>query len=133
MAREVNNTQPYQDKIVKLIPTETFLAYMVLNGIIPADNAKIGILVVSIILLVLTPLYLWRISRVTNGAQLVVTAFSFVVWVYALGNGPFTAWGIYQPYIASIVLILWTLIIPVIVNPKDQDNPVISPANTTSK
>jgi hypothetical protein len=120
MPREVNDTQAYQDKIVKLIPTEIVGAYMVLAGIIPASSAKVGTLVVSIALLILTPLYLWRISKVTNVVQLVVTTISFAVWVYSLG-GPFAAWGIYQSYIASIVLILWTLIIPVVVTAQPQD------------
>ena len=120
MPREVNDTQAYQDKIVKLIPTELVGAYMVLAGIIPASSAKVGTLVVSIALLILTPLYLWRISKVTNVVQLVVTTISFAVWVYSLG-GPFAAWGIYQSYIASIVLILWTLIIPVVVTAQPQD------------
>ncbi len=34
MPREVNNTQPYTDKLVKLIPTEIVGAYMVLAGMI---------------------------------------------------------------------------------------------------
>ena len=120
MPREVNDTQSFQDKVVKLIPTEIVGAYMVLAGIIPASSAKVGTLIVSAVLLVLTPLYLLRISKVTNVVQLAVTSASFVVWVYSLG-GPFAAWGIYQPYIASIVLILWTLVIPLVVSPKAQD------------
>lgn len=120
MPREVNDTQAFQDKIVKLIPTEIVGAYMVLAGIVPASSAKVGTLVISIILLILTPLYLRKISKVTNVSQLVVTTISFAVWVYSLG-GPFAAWGIYESYIASIVLILWTLIIPLMVSPQKQE------------
>jgi hypothetical protein len=123
MPREVNDTQSFQDKVVKLIPTEIVGAYMVLAGIIPAGSTKIGTLIVSAVLLVLTPLYLLRVSKVTNVSQLVVTSISFIVWVYSLG-GPFAAWGIYQPYIASIVLILWTLVIPLVVSPQAQDRAV---------
>jgi hypothetical protein len=97
MPREVNEKQSFQDKIVKLIPTEIVGAYMVLAGIIPAQSTKVWTLVISIALLVLTPLYLWRMSGVTNKAQLVVTTISFAVWVYSLG-GPFAAWGLYQPF-----------------------------------
>jgi hypothetical protein len=116
VAREVNDKQTYQDKVVKLIPTEIVGAYMVLAGIIPANSTKVWTLVISIALLVLTPVYLWRMSGVTNKVQLMVTTISFAVWIYSLG-GPFAAWGLYQPFISSILLILWTLTIPVMVSP----------------
>ena len=39
MAREVNNEQPFQDKVVKLIPTEIVGAYLVIMGIIAPASA----------------------------------------------------------------------------------------------
>ncbi len=39
MPREVNTTQAYADKIVKLVPTEIVGAYMVLAGIIGISPA----------------------------------------------------------------------------------------------
>jgi hypothetical protein len=119
MPREVNKTQTYQDKIVKLIPTEIVGAYMVLAGIIPAPYVKLWTLIISIVLLIFTPLYLWRVSGVANTAQLIVSTISFAVWVYSLG-GPFAAWGLYQPFISSVILVLWTVAIPVIVYPQKQ-------------
>src|SRR6185503_3357682 len=128
MAREVNATQPYTDKLVKLIPTEIVGAYMVLASIlgygpaaggptaapagaqamIPDSELKpILIKIVFAILLVLTPIYLRFISKVTNRTQLLVTTLSYVVWVYTLG-GPFVAWKIYHALIASVVLVLWS-------------------------
>ena len=74
------------------------------------------IVVVSIVLLLLTPLYLWRVSKVTNGIQIAVTTLSFVVWVYTLG-GPFVVWGIYHSIIASVVLVLWSAIIAPLITP----------------
>ena len=141
MAREVSETQPFQDKLVKLIPTEIVGAYMVLAGMLgfappttgtnvpaaaetataavtavttanPDLNATL-IVVVAVILFVLTPLYLWRVSKVTNGIQIAVTTFSYVVWVYTLG-GPFVVWKIHYPLIASVVLVLWSVIAPLI-------------------
>ncbi len=72
--------------------------------------------VVFFILLVLTPIYLWRVGSVTNIIQLVVTTISFIVWVYTLG-GPFVVWKIFYPLISSIILVLWSLITPLIVPP----------------
>ncbi len=126
MPREVNPSQSYADKVVKLVPTEIVGAYMVLAGTIgfssaataaPTDSVPVVLIhVVFFLLLVLTPLYLWRITRVTNVVQLVVTTLAFVLWVYTLG-GPFVFWGMYHPMIAAVSLTLWSLIIPVIVRP----------------
>jgi hypothetical protein len=130
MAREVNATQPFANKLVKLIPTEIVGAYMVLAGIlgyasgvtpaaqqIPDPELKaILIQAVFFALLVLTPLYLWRIGRVSNLVQLVVTTISYVIWVYTLG-GPFVVWGIYHSVIGSVVLVLWSVITPLLVSP----------------
>ena len=126
MAREVNTTQSYADKAVKLVPTEIVGAYMVLAGIIgvnptsasaPLDSlSKVLIQVVFFVMLVLTPLYLWRVSGVTNIVQLIVTTLAFIIWIYTLG-GPFSVWGIYEPKVAALLLTLWSTIIPIIVRP----------------
>lgn len=119
MAREIKETQKYKDRLLKLIPSEIVAAYMVLSGIIPSDSAKWGTLIVFIALLVLVPFYLKRIQNVQRNSQLMVTAISFVVWVYSLG-GPFEVWGLYKPWIGSIILVLWTLTMPLVVNPQPQ-------------
>jgi hypothetical protein len=126
MAREVNTTQSYSDKAVKLVPTEIVGAYMVLAGIIgidatsgaaPTDSlSKILIQIVFFVLLVLTPLYLWKMSGVSNVVQLIVTTLAFIIWIYTLG-GPFAVWGIYEPKIAALILTLWSLVIPIVVRP----------------
>ena len=126
MPREVNDTQSYADKVVKLVPTEIVGAYMVLAGIIgvssasptaPADSlSKILIQVCFFALLVLTPLYLWRVSGVSNIVQLIVTTLAFILWIYTLG-GPFAVWGIYEPKVAALLLTLWSFAVPVIVRP----------------
>jgi hypothetical protein len=130
MAREVNATQPFANKLVKLVPTEIVGAYMVLAGMLgyaygttpaaqqmPDPELKaILIQVVFFSLLVLTPLYLWRIGRVSHLVQLVVTTISYVIWVYTLG-GPFVVWGLYHSVIGSVVLVLWSVITPLLVSP----------------
>ena len=117
MAREIREVQDYQDRLLKLIPSEIVGAYMVLQGIIPAAQAKWATTVVSGILFLLTPLYLNRLQNVQRISQLLVTTVSFAVWVYSLG-GPFQYWGWYQSWLGSVVLILWTLIVPLLVNPQ---------------
>ena len=135
MARQVNDTQPYQDKLVKLIPTEIVGAYMVLAGMLgfsPAETSSLNfavaqpnpdtelkallIQIVFFFLLVFTPVYLKKFGKVSNVVQLVVTSISYIVWIYTLG-GPFVVWGIHYALVGSVVLVLWSLVIPVFVKP----------------
>jgi hypothetical protein len=120
MAREIRSVESYRNKLLKLIPSEIVAAYMVIIGIIPKNYAKWGTLIVAIILLILTPFYLKMLEKVTSNVQVVFCSLSFVVWIYSLGGmgGPFMHWNIYQPWIGSVVLILWTLMIPMFVKPK---------------
>lgn len=123
MSRQVNQTQPYADKLVKFIPSEIIASYMVISGILgfSADvatthdeSAILGIKIVFFVLLALTPLYLWKVSKVTSIPQMILSTVSFAIWVYTLG-GPFSSavWNIYNGNYASIILILWTLIVPI--------------------
>lgn len=108
--------------MLKLIPTEIIAAYMAVHGIFQGQVIELGGSDVTrfvgwtvfFVLLVLTPLYLVKIHNVRGRTQLVLTTLSFVVWVYTLG-GPFQMVGWYQPQIASCVLVLWTLAIPLAV------------------
>lgn len=124
MARTIRPNQQYKDKLLKLIPSEIVAAYMVIHGILhgpvaQAHTIQIGqtdltapvAWIVFAVLFVLTPVYLARIHHVTRISQLALTTASFAVWVYTLG-GPFQLAGWYHPQIASVLLVLWTLIIP---------------------
>jgi hypothetical protein len=119
MARQIKPAENYREKLLKLIPSEIVAAYMVLMGIIPTENpnsARWWTLIISLVLLILTPFYLKRFERVANNAQVAFCSLSFIVWVYSWGGGgPFALWNTYDPKIASIVLILWTLVIPLFV------------------
>lgn len=119
MPREIKTDQKYRDKLLKLIPSEIIAAYMVISGLIPESKAKWGLLIVSVVLLVLVPFYLRKIHDVQPIPQIIFTALSFVVWVYTLG-GPFKLWGLYEAWIGSVVLVLWTLLIPLVVKAKTQ-------------
>ena len=104
MARQIKTNEEYRGRLLKLIPTEIVAAYMVLQGMIPQDK-KWGFIVVSVVLLILTPFYLKIMEKVKGNLQVIVSTVSFAVWVYSLG-GPFVHFGLYEPWIASIILIL---------------------------
>jgi len=140
MSRSLTDENPYQDKLLKLIPTEIVGAYMFLSGVVsggPESAAQTSnvvddnlIYIVFFALLALTPLYIWRVSHVTNIPQVIVTTISYIVWVYTLG-GPFSVWGIYSPAAGSVFLVIWTLAMPLLV-PADHQQPQPPPAPAAS-
>lgn len=118
MAREVKVNQDYKSKLLKLIPSEIVAAYVVIEGIIPDERKYIGTLIVSLILLALVPLYLRKIYRVRRLGQHIFVMMAFVVWIYSLG-GPFKYWDIWEAWIGSSLLILYTLTIPLFYKPAE--------------
>jgi hypothetical protein len=137
MAREINETQPYSDKLVKFIPTEIVGAYMMLAGFLgfgpgasalPAEKVDDALIqVVFFFLLALVPAYLWVVSGVRHVVQIIVATLSFVVWVYSLG-GPFELWGFHNPVVASVILVLWTLVPPLFISATPQAGSLSAPS-----
>ncbi|MBI5325636.1 MAG: hypothetical protein HZB41_10270 [Ignavibacteriae bacterium] len=117
MAREINNVQPYQNKVVKLIPTEIVGAYMVLTGMIPPSYTKLWYFIISIILFILTPLYLRKFTGVKHKIQLIAASLSFLIWTYSINGGLVNYWDLYNAPVASIIMVLWTLLIPLVIKP----------------
>jgi hypothetical protein len=118
MAREVKVNQDYKSKLLKLIPTEIVAAYIVIEGIIPDNRKFIGTLIVSIILLILVPFYLRNIYKVKRVGQHIFVMTAFIVWIYSLG-GPFKHLDLWEAWIGSTLLILYTLTIPLFYKPAE--------------
>lgn len=120
MAREVTTSDSYLELVSKLIPGEIVAVYLAVQSLLVGLDQRV-IWAVIAFLFVLTPVYLLRLGGVTRIAQAIFSGLSFLVWVYAVA--PATILGpIYNPQIASIVLILWTLLIPLVV-PKSPEGP----------
>ena len=118
MAREIKSYNHYKDRLLKLIPTEIVAAYLVIEGMIPEEGPRAAwvSLVSALVLLILIPFYLRQTMSVRRTGQVVFTMISFVVWVYSFG-GPFAFYGLYVGYIGSILLVIWTLLIPLLYKP----------------
>ncbi len=108
----------YKDKLLKHIPAEAVAAYVTLDGIIRSSaegsGLKVGLWVAFAVGLVGTPLYLSRLQGVTSRVQLLVSTVSFAIWVFAVG-GAFALYSWYQPWIASVVLVGFTFLIPALI------------------
>lgn len=113
MAREIRQENPYMTKLLKLIPSEIIAAYLVIVGFIPDgyEQKKLILIIISVALLILIPFYMGKLQDVKLFSQKLLAMVSFVVWLYTLG-GVFVELGIYEAFIGSIILVFWTLLIP---------------------
>lgn len=113
MARSIESDRgSFLEVLLKLIPSEIIAVHVFIQGVMPRLFAPT--LVVFLLLAGITPLYLRQAMGVRSRPQLVVSTLSFVVWVYALGQGPFrflrAPW--WEPWYGSVLLALWTLVPP---------------------
>jgi hypothetical protein len=100
--------------LLKLIPSEIIAVFIFLQGVLP--DRLIPHLVISLLLVALTPLYLYTAMGVRSGGQLAVSTLSMAIWIYALGQGPvrFLNAPLYEPWYGSVILAIWTLIPPML-------------------
>lgn len=109
-------------QILKYIPAEIVAAFIAIDSIFRSVTATPPMYVqwiVFIVLVIATPLYLWRVTYDENlntaKGQMVVGIIAFIVWVYTIG-GPFTSFDWYnaQSYWGSIGIAICTVAFPII-------------------
>jgi hypothetical protein len=118
MARTVNTADTYMSRVLKYIPSEIVMAYVAVEGVLrasygPSNGRETLLWITLAILTLLTPLWLWRVMRVRHLPQVFVSTLSVPVWLFALG-GPFEYLAWYRPALGSVVLPIYTLIVPII-------------------
>ena len=118
MSRAIDSHTTYFERVAQLIPAEVVAAHLTIQGLVysqirirdSAIEASAGVL------LVLLPFYLRRLG-VTNKKQIFLTMGSFIVWVLAVSLPVHQRSGV-DPLVGSIILILWTAVIPVFAAPQ---------------
>ncbi|HEX8015360.1 MAG TPA: hypothetical protein VF465_09005 [Flavobacterium sp.] len=129
MAREIKAADPqledaapndFKDRLIKLIPAEIIAAYITISGLIigfaksdsNADKSNL-LWIIILVLMILTPVYLVKVSRVSKKGQLMFSTIGFLVWAFATAS-PYTneILGFSYELITSVILILYTLFIP---------------------
>ncbi len=109
----------YVTKVIKYIPAEIVAAFVTVDGVLRSVQAipKFVGWMVFLVLLVLTPLYVWRVTsdpaKPPATGQIVVATISFFLWVFALG-GPFNHLSWYLPAYGAIVLPIYTVLVPIV-------------------
>lgn len=107
----------YSDRLFKYIPAELVAGYIfalrMMEKLTEAGETRVLQWGLFAIFLILTPLYLWRVQKVQKVIQHIISAFSFVVWVFALG-GPFAMCSWYNPVYGAVLLPVFTLAVAIV-------------------
>ena len=107
----------YLDRLLKMVPGEGVGAYLVGSGIIPVD-LPIGLVAWTIVCLIGVILIKAfgtadaRNNLPPDWIHVAISGVAFLIWVYTLG-GPFAAFGLYVPFVGSLLAIVWTYFLPI--------------------
>ena len=115
MPRQILTEDNYRDKLIKLIPAEIVAAYLFLQTLLASQGGTVAWIVIAL-LFVGTFFYLRILGNVEKWPQLIFSSLTFLVWVYSIAPETILG-GIYNPSLATIILVLWTLLIPFFVKP----------------
>ena len=117
MRRAIDSQTTYLDRVVQLIPSEIVAAHLTIQGLVYSQIRirDIAIEISAVVLLVVLPFYLQRLG-VTSKKQIFLTMGSFVAWILAVSLPVHQRFGL-DPIWGSIILILWTVVIPVLAIP----------------
>lgn len=108
----------YRDRLIKYIPADVVAIYLSLLALIKTANPdKTPIIRVEwaifwIIFVVSIPWQI-RVMKIDKWQQVAIGTVAFVIWAISLGDPFLTAWSTwYQPLYGTIVLMLFTFLIP---------------------
>jgi hypothetical protein len=120
----------YPDRLLKYIPADIVAAWIAITGLInittdvPASttnvpNLDMAMWIVFIVMVGITAAWIWRQTSEPGEppavTHIVIATGAFIVWVLALGGRPFSTLPFYHPLYGSLVLILYTLLVPLII------------------
>ncbi len=106
----------YLDRLMKMIPGEVIGLYLVGNGFIPSTQNVVLAVWAVVCLAGVVAVKALGTADSANGLppdwiHVGISSVSFVIWVYTMG-GPFAAWGLWVPYIGSLMVLAWTFFVP---------------------
>lgn len=111
----------YFDRLLKYIPADIVAAWTVVSALIAGANGiprETVLWIAFVVGLILAAAYTYRQTLLPNVppaiTQTALATFAFAVWVFALG-GPFSNLAWYNPIYGSLLLIAYTLIVPLII------------------
>ncbi len=123
-----NNPTPkpdnYSAQIIKLIPADVVGVYLGISALISTQGSisdhvsMILQMVTFVLILIITPFYLWKAAGITDKIQITIATMSFIIWAISLG-GPFELLlkdhlpsGLTVKFLGGILIMIYTLIVP---------------------
>jgi len=107
----------YLSRLIKYIPTEIIALFVFIHPSLPEKDPDIQTYnwILFAFCVVVTPLYLWRLQKVTKVGQLAISTLACALWIFATG-GPFAYWDWYKShlFVATVVPALYTFLIPLV-------------------
>ena len=111
-----DRVRSYFERVMKMVPTEVVTLYLAGMTLIPEKETVVQIVWAS---LGLAGVFLARFfgtreserNKPVDWVVLVLSCVAYLIWVYSLG-GPFKSLGIFLPYVAGLMILLWTFITP---------------------
>jgi hypothetical protein len=113
------------DKIKEMIPGESTAVYLAGLGVIPTQQTLAAI-IWALVGLVITFIVKTQQTDPRTGSQLsvkqldwnqvIVSVVAFLVWIYAIGGGPFAALGWHVPWVATLLVLVYTYAMPQILS-----------------
>lgn len=108
----------YRDRLIKYIPADVVAIYLSLLALIKTANPQktpiitVEWVIFAIIFVVSVPWQV-RVMKIGKWQQVAIGSVAFVIWAISLGDPFATAWSTwYQPLYGSIILMLFTFLIP---------------------
>jgi len=107
----------YFDRVVKYIPADIVGAWIVVKSATASASTeqvqRLALWILFGVFLVLSGWWTWWQTRDNNmppaKLQIAVSTSAFAVWVLAIGP-PFDSLPLYEPWIGSVILVVFTLI-----------------------
>ncbi|WP_259065257.1 hypothetical protein HDF24_01090 [Mucilaginibacter sp. X4EP1] len=107
----------YLSRLIKYIPTEIIALFVFIHPSLPEKDPDVQTYnwILFAFCVAVTPLYLWRLQKVTKVGQLIISTVACALWIFATG-GPFAYWDWYKDhqFVATVVPALYTFLIPLI-------------------
>jgi hypothetical protein len=82
-SRDVKSTDDYTSRLLKLLPAEITGAYLAIRLVVPSETSQGdgAIAVFAILILLISPWFMWRVLQMRQTKQIVFLMFSYIVWV----------------------------------------------------
>lgn len=159
-SRDVKSSDDYTSRLLKLLPAEITGAYLAIRLVVPSETSQGdgAIAVFAILILLISPWFMWRVLQMRHTKQILFLMFSYIVWVAnieisrisdhadaiknaalnlpLLGHfaGPVTSWLISPVAIKGAAIIWLVLLSPLVfakealASPEQKNKPSANPA-----